>query len=123
MTDIKLVDSSVWIEYLFNNHFQEIIDSGQVLYLSVLTLFEVYKKLKKEKIEQNKIIISLDFLKKRSLLIPVSAEIAEKAVELSLHHDLPAIDSLIYATAVHQRVHLITCDNDFRGLPEVTVLK
>ena len=38
--------------------------------------------------------------KKRSLTVPVTDEIAEKAVDFSLQNDLPIIDALIYTTAV-----------------------
>lgn len=123
MTVSKLIDSSVWVEYLFNGKFTEIIDSGEVLSLCVLSVLEVAKKLKKEKIEPTKIATSLDFMKKRSLLIPVSLEIVEKAINFSEEYALPTVDALIYATAFFQHAQVFTCDNDFRGLPGAIVLK
>ena len=56
------------------------------------------------------------------LIVPVSAEISNKAVELSLQYKLGAMDALIYASAALHPAVLITCDNDFRKLPEVTIL-
>lgn len=122
MTDSKLIDSSVWVEYLFNGKFTEIIDTEAILLLSTLSLFEIEKKLRKEKIDLLKINKSMDFIQQKSLLIPLSAEIAKKAVEVSLTDGLPAIDALIYATAVISHAQLVTADNDFRGLSDVIVV-
>lgn len=122
VSDFKLIDSSVWIEYLFNNKFADLIDASQVLLLSTLSLFEIEKKLKKENIDPSKIKRCMEFLRLKSLIVPVHEEIAEKAVRISLEHDLAAIDALIYATAVVSNAELFTCDNDFRGLPRVKVL-
>ena len=64
----------------------------------------------------------MEFIKKRSLVIPISAEIAEKGVEFSLANGLSIIDSLIYTTSVLNDSILITMDNDFRGLKNAIIL-
>ena len=122
MKDSKLIDSSVWLAYLFNGQHSEIIDSHEILLLSVLSLFEIKKKLAKSNVEIGKIMKSVEYIKKRSLVIPVSSEIAEKAVDLSLKNGLAIIDSIIYTTAVMNESTLITLDNDFRGLNNTAVL-
>ena len=121
-TDSKLIDSSVWLAYLFNSSHSDVIDSNEILLLSVLSLFEIKKKLVKSKVENNKIVKSMEFVRKRSLIIPVSEEITEKALEFSLENDLSIIDSIIYATAVLNDSILITLDNDFRGLENVNLM-
>ena len=123
MNDSKLIDSSVWIAYFFNGKCTEFIDSEEILLLSTLSLFEIKKKLAKSKIEGSKIMKSMEFIKKRSLVVPVSGHIAEKAVDLSLDNGLPIIDSVIYATSVLNNATLITLDNDFRGLKNVIIVK
>ena len=120
-TESNLVDSSVWLAYLFNGEHEDIIDSNEILLLSVLSLFEVKKKLVKSVIEKSKISRSMEFIKKRSLVLPVSSEIAERAVNFSLEHGLSIIDSLIYATSILNSSILLTRDNDFRGLGNVIV--
>jgi PIN domain nuclease of toxin-antitoxin system len=45
--DSKLLDSSVWLGYFLYGEFSEIIEKDDFLYLSVLSLFEVQKKLHK----------------------------------------------------------------------------
>lgn len=123
MRDSKLIDSSVWLAYLFNGQYAEIIDSDEIFLLSVLSLFEIKKKLIKNHIERMKITKSIEFIKKRSLIVPLNAEIAEKAVDLSLEYNLAAIDALIYASSLINDATLITLDNDFRGLKGAVVLK
>lgn len=122
MTDSKLIDSSMWIDYLFNGKHSEIIDSSELLLLSALSIFEIKNKLKKSKVDDNKIERSIEFIKKRSLVIEVNIEIAEKAVDFSIRNNLAIIDSLIYTTAILNKSELITLDNDFRGLDKVRVL-
>jgi len=90
--------------------------------LSVLSLFEVEKRLMKEKLSINIVRNSMDFIKKRSLIIEISVEIAEKAVQISLEKNLPAIDALVYSGALINKAKLITLDNDFRNLSGVEIL-
>ena len=123
MKDSKLIDPSVWPGYLFNGRFTEVIDSDEIIFLSALSLFEIKKKLMKSRVETAKITKSMEFIKKRSLIIPVSGDIAKKAVELSLEKGLPIIDSVIYTTSVLNNAYLITLDNDFRGLKNAIVLQ
>ncbi len=122
MTDIKLLDSSVWVEYLFNNKYKEIIESNGILITSTLSLFEIKKKLQKEKSTIENIEKSIQFIKEHSLIISVNSDIAEQAAQLSFEQKIPAMDSLIYTTAQIRNAHLLTCDNDFRGLNNVTIL-
>lgn len=122
MRDSKLIDSSVWIAYLFNGLYSNIIDSNEILLLSCLSIFEIKKKLLKDKVETSKIVKSIEFIKKRSLMIEVSDEIAEKAADFSIDKKLPMVDSLIYITAILNQATLITLDNDFRNLKNAVVL-
>ena len=122
MKDSKLIDSSVWIAYLFNGQHSDIIDSTEIILLSTLSLFEIKKKLAKSRVDNNKITKSMEFIKKRSLIIPISSEIAEKAVDFSLENGLSVIDSLIYTTSILNDSILITLDNDFRGFKGALIL-
>ena len=122
MTDTKLIDSSVWLSYLLNGEFKNIIENDEIILLSALSLFEIKKKLAKNSMPSSKISKSMDFIKKRSIVIPISAEIAEKAAEIALANKLPAADSLIYSTSVLHDSILYTIDNDFRGLKGVFIL-
>ena len=122
MTDSKLIDSSVWLSYFLNGEFRDIIENESTLLLSVLSLFEIKKKLAKDSKTSGEISKAIDFIKKRSIIIPINEEIAEKAAEISLKHNLPAADSLIYSTSLLNDSTLYTIDNDLRGLNKVSVL-
>ena len=122
MTDSKLIDSSVWLSYFLNGEFRDIIENESTLLLSVLSLFEIKKKLAKDSKTSGEISKAIDFIKKRSIIMPINEEIAEKAAEISLKHNLPAADSMIYSTSLLNDSTLYTIDNDFRGFDKVSVL-
>ena len=91
MKDSKLIDSSVWLDYFINGLHKKIIDSNEILMLSALSLFEIKKKLTKIKVSSKTISKSIGFIKKRSIILSLNAEIAEKAVDVSIEKNLPAI--------------------------------
>jgi len=63
----------------------------------------------------------MEFIRERCLIIPITKDIAENAVDFSLERRLSIIDSLIYTTAILNEATLITLDNDFRGLESAVV--
>lgn len=123
MTDSKLLDSSLWVAFAIENNEFNIINSEEKIFTSCLSIFEIKKKLLRDKIETNKINKILDFIKKRSIVLQIDEKTAEKASEISLEKALPAIDSLIYSSALLNNLTLITLDNDFRNLKNVQVLE
>lgn len=122
---MKLLDSSVWLAHLFeaNQDCTKLIESDTLLFASILTLFEVKKKLLKEKFEQENIINSIDFIKKRAIIVNLNEEIVNLAVEVAIKNHLAAIDSLVYASALKVGAKFITADNDFRGLEDVEIVE
>lgn len=122
MKDFKLIDSSVWIAYMTKKLYLDIINSEDTLLLSTLSIFEIKKKLTNDNIPKIKIDENIKFIKERCILIPVTTEIAEEAVNISTENHIPAIDSLIYATARSNNAVIITLDNDFRNLKGATIL-
>ena len=122
VTDSKLIDSSVWIAYLVNSSFSEIFESDEMLFLSVLSLFEIRKIFTKQKIAPEQITKSIEAIKKRSFLINVDVNISELAAEISSRNKLPAFDALIYASTLKNNAELVTLDNDFRNLERVRIL-
>jgi predicted nucleic acid-binding protein len=113
------VDSSAWLAYFFEGHHKEIIEGDETLLISVISIFEITKKLLKENIPTRIIHEKINFLKKRTHTIVVDEKIIDKAVEIFTKYKLPTMDSLIYASAITNQSLLITRDNDFRGLPDV----
>ena len=122
MTDSRLIDSSIWLDYLSKGYYKEILESDEIFLLSVLSLFEIKKVMIKNKILDKKIEKSIDFIKKKSLVIPINNFLAEKAVKISIEKNMATVDSIIYTSAIENDATLITSDNDFRDLKNVIVL-
>ncbi len=122
MTDSKILDTSVWIAYLFEGKYKQEIENDEQLFLSVLSLFEINAKLLKRKVKDGEVRDKVNFIKKRSIVLPIDEKTAEIAAGLSIEKNIPAIDSLIYASAIKNDLELITLDNDFRGLAKAKVL-
>lgn len=122
MTVSKILDTSVWISYLFEGKCKHEIEGNEQLFLSVLSLFEIKAKLLKRKVEYREVKDKINFVKKKSIILSVDEKTAEMAAELSAEKNLPAMDSMIYASAMKNNLELITLDNDFKGLEKARVL-
>ena len=127
MTDSRvLLDTSAWLSHLDstdNGQVRAIVLSKAVIYVSVLSLFEVKRKLLKDKLSSGDVAAALDNILARCTPVELSQEICLTAAEHSVQHKLSAVDALIYATSESHLCTLITFDNDFRGLQNVKVLK
>lgn len=121
---IKLLDSSAWIDYLEGGvEITKIVDSGEELLTSAISIFEIRKKLLKEKIQKDLITKIINFLTNRSSIMDITIQEAMLASDLSLSFNLAAVDSLIFATAKSNGAILVTSDKDFKGLEGVTLLR
>lgn len=118
-----MLDSSIWIAFAVEDRKFDILQSEEKIFTSCLSIFEIKRKLLKDKIEEGKISKIIDFIKKRSIVLQIDENIAEKASEISLEKNLHAMDSFIYSSAISNNLTLVTLDNDFRNLKDVQVLK
>lgn len=123
VTDYKLMDSSAWLALLYeeDKRVHKIVEDRQIIFTSVLSIFEIKKKLIEWNVISQKINNSINFIKARSILVEVDEKISESAVEAWKNNKLAAMDALIYATASSVNAELITLDDDFKGLPNVEV--
>lgn len=122
---MKVVDSSGWLEFFTDGplaapYAEHLADLGQILTPSIV-LYEVYKKIKRERGEENALIAVAQI--EKTSVVPLTTSIALTAADLSLEHRLAMADSLIYATAILHDVTVITSDPDFKGLPGVIYLE
>src|SRR3989344_8900538 len=108
MTDSKLIDSSVWIDFLINGNHKEILEQEEIFLLSSLSIFEIKKKLIKLNYGQSDIVKSLKLIKEKSNIINVNKEIAELAVDISIEKNLGTVDAIIYTTAIKHNAFLIS---------------
>lgn len=118
---MNLVDSSGWLEYFTDSnnaeYFAPIIENTEDLIVSVVNLYEVYKKILTEKGENS--AIQAMALMQQSKVIDLNEPIAIFAAKLSADHKLPMADSLIYATAKMHDALVWTQDSDFENLEDV----
>ena len=118
---MNLVDTSGWIEYFFAgpnaSFFAEPIEKTDSLTVSVVCLYEVFKKVNAVADEAKALQAVAQM--KQGRVIDVAPDIALEAALLSLRHGLPMAGSLIYATARREGASIWTQDDHFRGLPGV----
>lgn len=120
MSDLNVVDSSGWLEYLTESSrsrlFSAAIEDTQNLIVPVISVYEVVKRVLRE---------STDDDAKTAIQAMTQGRLVDIDLALVLdaaRYGLPLADSLIYATAQRFEATLWTQDADFEGLPNVRYL-
>ncbi len=123
-TECKLMDSSAWLSYFFatSTMIKKIVESETVLYTSVISLFEIKRKLLRDGFNKNFKDV-LGFVKARSIIINLDEAISQHAADISFSQKLHALDALIYSTAKTMNAQLVTADSDFENLGDVIVIR
>jgi predicted nucleic acid-binding protein len=118
---MNLVDTSGWVEYFFgeinSSYFSEPIENTSELIVSVVCLYEVFKKVN-QVADQAQALQAIAQMK-QGKVIELNEEIALKAAMISLRYKLPMADSFIYATGQIENAMIWTQDADFKELPGV----
>lgn len=121
MKTANVVDSSAWLEYLTGSpkasQFAPAIEDIVNLVVPVITIYEVFKKVLRERGEG-------DALQVASVM--QSGEVVDLDLSLAMdaaHLKLPLADSIIYATARSRGATLWTQDDHFKDLPGVRYFK
>jgi toxin FitB len=118
---MNLVDSSGWIEYLadtkYAKHFVPAIENTNKLIVSTLNIYEVYKKVLKEKNEDTAMQVAS--IMQQAKVIDVTPVISIQAAKLSLDRNIPMADSIIYISARQLNAIVWTMDTDFLHLEGV----
>ncbi len=114
---LNVVDSSAWLEYLTGGTqatpFAAAIEDSKHLIVPAIVLYEVFKKVLRERGEQQALQVAGAIHAGR--VIPVDSALALDAAR----YPMPLADSLIYATAQRLGAIVWTQDDDFKGLPGV----
>lgn len=116
-----LVDSWGWIEFftdgpLSENYFGYLKESKNIITPTVI-LYEVYKKIKKERTEEEALIAIAQMSKTK--IVPLNENIALSAADYSLKYSLPMAEAIVYATSTLENARLVTSDKHFENLPFV----
>ncbi len=120
-----LVDTSAWIEWLIASPTGDKVeahlpDEADWLVPTMVQL-ELAKWLTREVGEDkaDQVIAFTQVCK----VVPLDSEIALSAAEACREHRLATADAIIFATAQAHGATLITCDQHFNGLPNVTLIE
>ena len=120
------IDSFGWIERFTkgpkSRQYGQLIESTPLkdIVTSVVVLYEVYKKIKKMKGEEEALLAVASL--SQTNIVPIDQSISLEAADYSLDHDLHFSDALVYATARHWKAKLYTSDEDFQELKGVNII-
>ena len=122
---MNLVDSSGWLEYLSDGKnakfFAHVIENTDELVVSVINIYEIYKKVLLEKDENT--AIQVVGLMQQAKVVDVTPSIAIQAAKFSYEYKIPMADSIIYTTARMNDSIVWTQDIDFKDLDGVRYSK
>jgi toxin FitB len=122
---MNLVDSSGWLEYFANGKnakfFAPVIEDTKELIVSTINLYEIFKKILKEKDENS--ALQAIALMQQAKVVEVNTTIAISAAKISYDKNIPMADSLIYTTARFFNATVWTQDYDFKDLDGVKFIK
>jgi predicted nucleic acid-binding protein len=117
------IDSYGWLERLLEgpkaaayNRIFSSVSPGEIV-TSVVTVYEVYKKLKPTKGESAALSAVVHL--RATTLVPFDDQLALEAADYSLSLGLHFSDAIIYATAQRYGAELHTSDPHLQGIPGV----
>ncbi len=120
-----LVDSSGWLEFFTDGPLASVYARHLKNLHSIITptivIYEVYKVIKRQRNEEEALAATAQLGK--TTIIPLSETIALTAADVSLAYQIAMADAIVYATALTERVTLITSDANLSQLPGVTYLR
>lgn len=115
-------DTWTWLEYFTGSkrgeRARQLVQSSEEICTSALSLTELKSKFMREKRPYEE---HLNFVIKRSRIVPLSAEIALQAADY-MARGLHTSDAVIYATSQSARTVLLTGDKDLAKYPDVEML-
>ncbi len=118
---MNIVDSMGWIEYFANGDLAEVyeqylLDPSQIV-TPAIVLYEVYKKVKRERGEENALTAAAQLMKTE--IVPLDSNLALLAADCSIVNSMPMADAIIYTTALHKGCTVVTSDEHFKSLDSV----
>jgi len=120
-----LLDSSGWIEFFTGGPLAEqyapYLTSRHQLITPTVVLYEVYKKIKRERGEETALLFAGRL--SATQVVQLTESIALLAADVSLRHGLAMADAIVYATAQDQEAEVVSGDADLKNLPGVVYVK
>lgn len=122
---MRSIDSSAWVEFAMGGPLAGKIEPHMRNPLETITpsivVYEVYKRIKRDGSEDLANTVIAEIIKTR--IVPLDDALALAAADTSLSLGLAMADAIIYATAQRYQSTIVTCDADFKDLPNVIYLK
>jgi predicted nucleic acid-binding protein len=116
-----ILDSFAWFEYFAGSNqgarVREALESGERAGTPASCVTELIRKRAREKKPYQK---QIDFIERKSEIIPLDLRVAKRAGCISKLH---FADAIVYASALENGARVITGDKHFAGLPDVELLK
>ena len=116
-----LVDSVGWIEFFTDGplagEYAKYLQKPSEVIVPAIILYEVYKKIKKERSEEAAMVAVATMQNAR--IVPFTEELSLSAADASLSHKLAMADAIVYASAVRESAKIVTSDSDLKDLPQV----
>lgn len=121
-----IIDSSGWLEYFGGGPkakaFRKYIVSRRNIITPTLVLYEVYKKIAREKSPSEGILAVTQIGDRSEYLVSLDTTLALFAADISLQKNLAMADSVIYAATLQAKAQLITGDHHFKDLEHAVVV-
>jgi toxin FitB len=122
---MNVVDSSGWIEYLFERpnegFFAAVIHDTSRLLVPTVCLIEVVRYITRSANRDAAQEAAAQM--QRASVISLDEHLALLAARLSLRHNLPLADAIVYATSQAHKATLYTQDEDFGKLEGVRYVR
>lgn len=120
-----LVDTCGWIEWLTEgvlvDQYEAYMLDIEAIIIPTSVQFELYKWACRVRDKQS--ALEVIALTEQGKVVDLTTSIALLAANLATRHKLSFADAIIYATAQNETAELITSDDHFEQLPDVTYFK
>lgn len=123
-----IFDAHAWVEYALDGHNAQLIaeklSSAQQNFTPATVIGELKEAMLRHNIPRQKISAIIQYIKNKSTIVDINAEIAEKAGEINFKNkkrikDWGMLDSIVYAVVATKKGKVITGDPHFKNLRNV----
>lgn len=119
-----LLDSSAWLEFFTGGpksaRLERVLDPLSQILTPTVVLYEVYKKLKRERGEEAALAAVAQLT--QTQIVALDEPTALLAADLSLDYNIPMADAMVAATAKGHEAKVLTFDADFKKIPWAEIL-
>lgn len=121
---MRVVDTCGWIEWLSDGalaaDYAPYLDVPEDVLVPTVVLYEVARWVRRERGGETAAYVVAAL--RRCQVVPLSEEVALRAVDLAAEAGLHMADAFVYAHARHAGVRVLTSDAAFDGLADVEFL-